>query len=137
MWRCISQENLDDIHFLPPEGKGRLLHALCQSQWPIPLLGERQEDAILAILKTIQTRNEYREVMEHLTPDGRRLRPKPATGIDDGTWRKGEDIIRKFLDGAQLREFRRLRRFIDRAALLPEQPRMHTAALRNNGILTA
>ncbi|WP_139172169.1 hypothetical protein [Geoalkalibacter ferrihydriticus] len=73
--RILAPESRELILFLPPEGKGQLLYALCKNHWPFPFRAEVQEDAILAILETIQTQNEYREVMEHLTIDGSRLRP--------------------------------------------------------------
>ena len=124
-------DNPDLVLFLPPEGKGRLIRALCVRQWPAPLKAELQEDAIIAILKTLQTHNEYKEVMEHLTFDGSRIAP----GND--AWRQGEKIIDKFLNGAQDLEFRKLREFFKRTMFLPMTPRIHTAAVRDNGILIA
>ncbi|MDO3378329.1 hypothetical protein [Geoalkalibacter halelectricus] len=129
--------NPDLVLFQAPEGKGRLLRALCQSQWPFPLRAELQEDAILTILETIQTWNEYKEIMEHLTMDGSRLRPAPEAGIDDWTWREGESILYRFLDGAQEREFIRMRQFLKNASNLTRQPQVHTAAVRDNGIALA
>jgi hypothetical protein len=73
--------NPDLVLFQPPEGKGRLLRNLCYEYGFS--FEETQEDAIIAVLKTIQTWQVYKEVMEHLASDGRRIKNKPASGPDD------------------------------------------------------
>ncbi|UWZ79772.1 hypothetical protein L9S41_19155 [Geoalkalibacter halelectricus] len=70
--RILAPESRELILFLPPEGKGQLLYALCKRHWPFPFRAERQEDAILVILGTIQTWREYKEILEHLSIDGSR-----------------------------------------------------------------
>ncbi len=122
--------------FQPPEGKGRLLRNLCYDYWFS--MEETQEDAMIAILKTIQTWNEYKEVMEHLTSDGRRIKPKSATGFDT-TWQLGEETLREFLDGLQEGQWQylKLKLFLNRTQQLPNQPQINLAAVRDNGIATA
>ncbi|MDO3378326.1 hypothetical protein [Geoalkalibacter halelectricus] len=65
------------------------------------------------------------------------LRPAPESGIDDWTWREGESILYRFLDGAQEREFIRMRQFLKNVSKLASQPQVHTAAVRDNGIALA
>ena len=91
------------------------------------------------MLRTVQTWNEYVEVMEHLTSDGCRIRPRPLGDMDDGAWRDGQAVIEGFLRGASgLRfQYRRIRLFLERAHQLPRQARVHTAALQDNGIMMA
>jgi hypothetical protein len=121
---------------IPPEGRGFLLRNLCYEYWFS--FEETQEDAIIAVLKTIQTWHEYKEIMEHLTSDGRRIHPKPASGPDD-TYQIGERTLWEFLDGTQKEQYRyhRLRLFMDRCNSLVKEPTLHAAAIRDNGILYA
>jgi hypothetical protein len=125
-------DNPDLVTFLTPEGKGRLLRNLCYSYWSS--LEETQEDAMLAILRTVQTWNEYKEIMEHLSGDGRRILPNK--GVGDQTWQRGEETLWDFLDGAQERKWRyeRLHLFLNRQQQLPRQPQLHAAAIRDNGL---
>lgn len=130
--------NPDLTLFLTPEGKGQLLRYLCyEENWG--MYHNLQEQAITAILKTLQTRNEFKEVMEHLTSDGRRIKPKPISGDDDDTWELGTETLREFLHKVRElgRSYRRLRRFLDRFIHLPKLPRLHAAAIRDNGIADA
>ena len=135
--RILAPESRELILFLPPEGKGQLLFALCKSHWPFPFRADVQEDAILVILGTIQTWREYKEIMEHLSIDGSRLRVKPLGDADDQTWRHGEAFLHRFLDGAQKNQFLRMRETLNKVSQLPHAPQVHTAAVRDNGIALA
>ena len=105
--------------FLTPEGKGRLIFHLCPCVWYSA--EEKQEEAIMAILRTIQTWNEYIEVMAHCT----------ETGIH-GSFRTGEDLVQNVLDGSDKWQFNRLRQQLRHCYKLPRQAQMHMAAVRDN-----
>jgi hypothetical protein len=130
--------NPDLVLFLTPEGKGRLLRNLCyEADW-----GEFHNlhaQAFSVFFKTLQTRNEGKEVLEHLTSDGRRIKPKPIGGGDDDTWELGTETLREFLQKVQElgKPYQILKRFLDRLDpldRLPKMPKLHAAAIRDNGI---
>ena len=86
-------------------------------------------------VKTVQTWPEYVEVMEHLTDNGRRIRPKPAGSVDNETYKLGEETIVDFIDGSQRYQFTRLRDALKNAYLLQQlEMYINTAAIRDNGI---
>ncbi len=110
----------DNLVFLPPEGKGRLIFHLCPCIWYSA--EEKQEEAIIAILRTIQTWNEYVEVMVHSTETGAR-----------GSFAAGEALVQNVLDRSEKWHFNRLRKQLRHCYALPRQAQMHMAAVRDNG----
>jgi hypothetical protein len=126
--------NPDLVLFLTPEGKGRLLRNLCyEEDWS--KYQTFRENAMMTVLKSLQTGNEFKEVMEHHTGDGRRLLLKPKGIEDDKTWQRGMETLRDFLEKVQeLKEdYQRLQRFLERFNQLPK-PQLNAKAIRDNGI---
>jgi hypothetical protein len=118
----------EEVLFQPPEAKGRLLRALCHRPWLS--FNSEQEQAIIAVLRTIQTWNEYKEVMEHLTVDGSRI------ALGEHAWKKGEQVLWDFLGlvNRMRLQYEHLKLLLQRTSHLPVQPQIHTAAVRDNGL---
>ena len=119
----------ENLVFLTPEGKGRLLYHLCPTNWATH--EERQEEAIVAIIKTIQSWHEYVEVMVHCTIDG--------SPVPDNKWETGEKCLLNVLDGHDLKNYNaeklKLFLFLNKYKL-PKSAKINTAALRDNGSTT-
>jgi len=97
----------DILKFSLPEAQGAMLYKLTESFWFSLEKGvlwdreEEQEDAILVILKNIQTKKEFRKVVERITPDG-----KPGNYHSNLRRLTGFGGV---LDGEQLREYNNFR----------------------------
>ncbi len=87
----------DKIKFTTPEAKGIMLHHLCQTFWEIN--EEPQEQAIIEILKHVQSTGEYQKVCEHLTPNGSKT-----------DFLSGHGAIVDILDGEERYKYREMRR---------------------------
>ncbi len=117
----------DNLVFLTPEGKGRLLYHLCPTTWVTH--EERQEEAIVAIIRTIQSWHEYVEVMVHCTADG--------SAVADNKWETGEKSLLDVLDGFDLKNYNadklKLFLFLNKTKL-SKTAQINTAAVRDNGL---
>ncbi len=114
--------NKQNLTCQPPETKGQILYSLA-SRFLLSF-EEKQEEAIIAILKTAQTWNDYVEIISHCSPDGQKISQE-----------EGEKRLWKILDGRERNQFKMLRYKLDK---LPRQPQINTAAIQDNGLtLTA
>lgn len=84
--------NPEMLRFAPPETKGRILRALCESS--LGPFEEKQEKAIITILDWTQSQREYREILEHMTLDG--------TTID---YQDGHQMLMGILDGLEMYQY--------------------------------
>ncbi len=83
--------------FTTPEAKGHMLRVLCQTS--ILSFEEEQEEAIITILETLQSRRDYMETLEHMT-----------FSADKIMVAEGERILRGILDGQEHYAWQRLRK---------------------------
>jgi hypothetical protein len=114
--RIINQKQ--DVTCQPPETKGQFLYSLTMTVWNS--WEEKQEEAIIAILKTAQTWNDYVEIVSHCSPGGQKISQE-----------EGEKRLRKILDGKERNQFILLRSQLHK---LPHQPQINTAAIQDNGL---
>ncbi len=107
--------NISRLSCQPPEAKGQVLYSLSStysSSWE-----EKQEDAIIAILRTAQTWNDYVEIVSHCSPYGQKI------SLEDG-----EKRLRKILDFSEKIDFNIIR--IKLKYL--QKPKINTAAVYND-----
>ncbi|MDO5604391.1 MAG: hypothetical protein Q4G25_04420 [Paracoccus sp. (in: a-proteobacteria)] len=90
-----------ELIFSPPEVKGAVLYRLSQTFWSSR--EEHQEAAILAVVSTMQSKREWEQVQERITPTG--TKTTAAAGLAR---------LRYILDGGSYREFQRLHEAINR-----------------------
>jgi hypothetical protein len=114
--------NKQNLTCQPPETKGQILYSLTPRFWIS--FEEKQEEAIIAILKTAQTWNDYVEIVSHCSSGGQKIPQE-----------EGEKRLWKILDGKERNQFELLRYQLHK---LPRQPQIKTAAIQDNGLtLTA
>ena len=90
--------NLEQKYFFE-KAKGAMLYQLTESFWISLEKGvlwdrEEQEDAILVILKNIQTKKEFKKVIERMTVDGSK-----------GNFHRNIYRLTGLLDGSQFRAY--------------------------------
>ena len=101
--------------FTTPEAKGHMLRVLCQTS--ILSFEEEQEEAIITILETLQSRRDYMETLEHMT-----------FGAEKIAVAEGERILRGILDGQEHYTWQRLRnRLMELPDALPARAPVHVA----------
>ncbi len=110
--------NKQQLACQPPETKGQLLYSLTPMSWKKS--EETQEEAIITILKTAQSWNDYIEIVSHCSEGGVKI-----------PLEQGEKRLRHILDGRDHDRFELLRLQLKR---LNRQPQINTAAIIDNGV---
>ena len=108
--------NKQNLSCHPPEAKSQLLYSL--STYYAFSRQEKQEEAIIAILGTAQTRNDYVEMVSHCSPGGQKI-----------SLVEGEARLRKILDFTEQHQFDRL---LLELRMLDTEPQINTAAIYND-----
>jgi len=107
--------NISRLSCQPPEAKGQLLYSL--SSTFRTSREEKQEEAIIAILQTAQTWNDYVEIVSHCSPYGQKI------SLEDG-----EKRLRNILDFSEEIDFNIIRFKLKYL----QKPKINTAAVYNN-----
>ncbi len=107
--------NISRFSCQPPEAKGQILYSLSstyRSSWE-----EKQEEAIIAIMQTAQTWNDYVEIVSHCSPYGQKI------SLEDG-----EKRLRNILDFSEEIDFNIIRFKLKYL----QKPKINTAAVYND-----
>lgn len=117
----------DARRYTTPEAKGMVLDRLMQAKEFYFYAEEPEENAALALLRWVQTRREFQEVCEHLSPGGRKI-----------SYPEGRRRLSAFFDGADSEAYRSIRmRLPDRILLPSVRPHEGTDPLRDLFRITA